>query len=508
MKTFKLRAIVALLFAYVFFSCVTIYASQCGTVLNNANNPLTDPTHDSSVEAEVTFTPVVANILTTSDGTVGALFIDEYGFEIPIPLWFKTYALINHPIQKLRKILWDDIDFTVKSKLLFKLNSDKQLSIFNRKTVVNLKVKKNIEVNIEKPITLFGKKLKPGLQKLDLDMLQPQVEIERTIGKLRNHRILLELHIRTGKKASTNSADTWKLMNLLGIVLPYQHVHIVGPKPKMTVQNIYSLTYYYSAVNLLVELVNIYFNYGHTASYKEINYLGAGRLYHEINNTLKTGHIDSLKKGYIGKNGESFYDQKKVWGLEHRLLTDLNNQKVNNNVLDIIQTSMLTQSYLPETYLGKNYINTIIKPQVKANKENYLRKNEKISRALSNSFVYNYNLENINRKKRIQLFDLLYTSFHNSGSNQHIELRMLFFNWATHPLFFNSKSKIKKIEAAQIVAIDTLIKYYQGVVYDKDSQTQKNYINDTMRAFIKSSGLLNNLLKSLGSSLSDLESTD
>ena len=257
MNSNKLRLYTASFIVYIFCSCLTAYAQTCSEALSLVSvvNPITEVTpldiermpYDSSVEAEIELTEGLAKILTTTDGTVGGLFVpnSKGNHGAMMPPWFTKYAKYKKLTLRPEKLKWSKLPYPIQKRLLLSPN--------NHILINNLRVKKELKLNFKEPTELFGNIYPVGTHNVNTDFFADYIYLESET----KNRALLELHLRTNLPAGINSNDAYKFFELIGLNLTHQHIHIVGPKPDFTNKLIsYKTLDSFFRANLLTELMH------------------------------------------------------------------------------------------------------------------------------------------------------------------------------------------------------------------------------------------------------------
>jgi len=502
MERAMLRLPLACLIVYILCSCPTTYAQTCAEVLKPSKATLTEVTSldiqrvafDSSVEAELEFTPALAKILTTSDGTLGGLDSKfSEANKASFPKWLVRYAKYAKFNISPWKLKWDKLPYRIQKKLILELRSKYRLGAIE----LALKVKKELTIDFKSPTELFGKSYPAGEHTVNTEFFSNLVQLENATPT----RALLELHARTNLPASINSRDTYKFFKLVGLNLTHQHIHIVGPKPKLDsiISKLEFMDFFYRA-NLLVELSHIYFGHGglRSGEVHPLNTRVAGLI---ASNLLDKTSLIRTKSAYVGLANEKKYDQSDVIGLEYRYLNEWQNSSRNSLIQDTIQNQLVNLQYSNNNSFLPffEYINLLVN-KLGNNWKNY-------------AFKTHYNNPYADDLINLILFNEKDSYLKHSS----LELRMLTFDWAFTPYYFSDPQMLASMQKAQTKAIGLIQKYfatrsYQDLNLDSNFTAEeykvfskdRDFISKVMRDFIEESYLLELVAGSFGLSIEEL----
>lgn len=472
----------------------------------------------AATELEMPINNAVLNILTTTDGTVGGLFKNT---NMPLPDFYLKWAQKNFPLENPKSISWDllDIDFNFKIALMkHAFSSLSANSFFRDRSIPNMTFKPYINLKFNEETYFLGSFYPPGEHSIAtheifnrLEFLEPHSYTEAS-GT--------EIHLRSANiSAGDLLVSSWILQKAIGDQERPMHEHIVAPIPKdsLTYKNLETsliITEYYRLFNLLAEFITVGQHEGiyvsKTADWK-INRTGFFRFKIKNNGWTNFGPIQHnylpillnyflsqmnfklgtyLKMGWVGFRGHDYYDQPGLFGFEWRSISEKDNPILDKKIADNVQFAMEKQRFNIDGQKMINWLNF---------KEYDLSDLSDINK-LGKSWWYNIPFTDIKEKMPpyikevlggpiISFLKISYLRFNASGNKA---VKMLLYDWASDPLFFDDPSAKSILISAQQKAL-------------RDYFNKGMHLKEVIKNFVWTSGLLEKVLRTFNLSKSDFD---
>ncbi len=324
---------------------------------------------DTAIELELFMSERLLSFLTTENQRVSGLLRGL----APPPWLASEYSALATRLGhgSVENLPWDMLSLGQKQKLLRYVAEKRKAgaSFFRHRLFDGLVVRPEVQIHLNKPATLFGASLAAGDHRVALGQLIQKIEFGG--AKAAEAVSLLELHLRVGGgqsasghevPAGTVSRNASELLELIGLVAPHQHAHIVSPLPAERLKSggeleAARMTDFVRRANLAVEMMAIV-EHGTRIVEKDVgnaiafDSFDAFRMHRTFDffrdvgqeGTPKLG--DSLKLGFVAVRGPDKYDGlAPLWGLEVRFIPKDVNREAMEHLLNALQASMNTGDF-------------------------------------------------------------------------------------------------------------------------------------------------------------------
>lgn len=486
-----------LMFSFLF--CVQLWAADtCRNVVEKLGG--------SAIEMEMDMSPEVLGLLTTTDGTVGGLFVKQ-----KLPEFFTQWMQKFEPNHNPSSYAWDKLGNGMKRDLLIEVTRRKKSGFFTDRQIPNTRVKDKITLEFDRKTTPFlGKWYPKGTHEIDVSGYFGKVEymgpdsVKDVSG--------VELHLRSAKlEAGDVLESAWILQDGAKIRRTHMHEHIVVPMPvkalaQKPVKTALAVTEYYRRANLLAEFIaileleGIYPNKRFSFRYLLINYFDSinpeyisGIFNYLSNEKSRAASLGStFKMGWVGFRGSDLYDQPNLFGFEFRA--------INNNSDTMLYRKMMTQieKGLRDQDYGFNPEIIATGFGVSTEKLSFFQRfnlNSKLKRSWYKKSYRQLFFELPDYLKvvvgnSIKKMALVWSLKKNARGNQAV--KMLLYDWSRDPLFYGSPDSVARLEKEQVIALQRH--------FEKGED-----LNIVLRDFIWNSGLLNKVIQTFRMEKADFD---
>lgn len=456
---------------------------------------LTQISSDAAIEAEMQATLPVWRLITTEDGTVGAL----NQFSYPERLLENSATLKRLSAEKFpgvtpAEIRWDSLAESERIQIAEDFAKKNLADFFVNRTIPGLRVRDTINVKFHKTTTFQGTTYPPGDHTLELSrFFLPKVEASGPNALTTLNGV--ELHVRgIERTAGALYTDLRTLLESLGIKNHSQHAHLVGRLNKKRLK--LDSTWYPGLMgdfsrraNLAAEMTSIIHDYiGIKAvTIDGAEYFGSMRRYEledvtqyfiDLSRGIERATGDDFKIFWVGIRGEDKYDQPGLWGLEFRSLLATSQPRVYAPLLDALQYSIQTENFGVSEERFRKWLDAMPKSWSQPKKVGAL--------------WYNTDWDTLYKSAPSALKPKIpewkkWVSANTSYLDDHTEVRMLLFDWSRDTVLFDRPDLQKQILDFQLRAISQVLAGEQA----------QNVVAD----FLVRSGLYDAIMQSLGMSL-------
>jgi hypothetical protein len=438
----------------------------------------------------------VLALLTTSDGTAGGLLTKGER----LPEWFARVAERRFPeVKNPKKVEWDKLTSWVKRKLLKDLLGEREQDFDEDRVIHGLRLRKKATLTFREPTLFMGKVYGPGTHKVRLSgLFLPYVEARGP--KAAKDASGIEIHARNAMGAGNLSRDARTFQKGAGIPVTHQHGHVVASKSVGAIPSDPELEAvvkgdYARRANLASEMISIVQG-GKRIWTKEANrrdVFGSFRsleieeitsTFEEVARGKKPKVGDEFKIGAVGIHFQDKYDAPGLWGMQVRRISRNADPEMASGFLDAIQYGMTKGEYgLSSAQIEKWWDRSVPGPK-------------KVAAAW-----YNQGLPTLfdklpgNLKALMDAREALKArQLFFSLVRDHLELKMLLFDWRQDPVVFLDPALATQVAAHQEKAVIRLI--------DLDASlseiASRDAVNAIMRDFLVDSGLYEAQLGSVG----------
>jgi len=469
---------------------------------------------DTAIEIELQMTPNVMDILTTTDGTLKPILGDVIPDEVLA--WAKKKR-ISKDILPVTK--WEILPYDLKRKLLSTPESDDfgGDNWANLKKVIGLKTKNKVLVNFKEETTLFGKKYGVGKKEINLKSIFGTVEHMSIKSRARFGGV--ELHVRSPLEPGTVSEDTWKLLDLLKIEKPNEHLHTLGRLPIKLLKKDPELEAarvvdYWTRLNLYYEMKTLREGKGlkiRTLSTKSgfdqilFRPLGNSQVKDAMDALIKspkTGSFligDDAKFAYVGLRGWPTYDEKSILAFEFRKVKPKGDSKLNSRVFSGAKKALNSWDFGKDPLKLKewlelkkaegltaavamqgSYYDTILDLRTCSKQVRDYMDEIRAKQIANGETSHGLPLKPFNWEKEVQYTE---DNIHLLRSDN-LELDMLRFDWGRMPYLAGNSKLLEKIGKAQVIALKKIM-----------LKTESN--NQIMNDFLDESGLFDEIQNSI-----------
>lgn len=414
---------------------------------------------DSAVEFEMALTDEALALLTTTDGSVGALL--KRGETVPA--WFTALAKSKFAkVKRARAVRWDELSASEQHRLLGEISKARNQDFYEDRRIHGLRVRDSVRVTFDKPTRFLGQDYPAGTHVVDTGgLLMPKVEYMNATSVKSVAGI--ELHARNSSGAARLSHDARTLQEGAGIPMLNQHVHIVasnevGRIPGDAVLEATVKADFVRRANLVTEMIGVV-EEGISvrpvlgakgdllySSLNDMDLQGVTQYFEDVAGGMKPTIQDRFKMGAVGMHGADKYDQPGLWGLQVRAIDYDTPPALAQNLLESLEHAMRSGDYgLPHAQL-KRWLKRASPASDQVALAWYNRSIGKVYVSMPSDIR---SLFKGNRKYQ-QILDAL--------CEQNEEVKMLAFDWSRDPVVFGNSALEEKILEQQMRAIKSLLK--------------------------------------------------
>lgn len=184
---------------------------------------------ESAVEIELSFTPEVAQLFTTTDGTIGPVLSKPDGSRLPAPDWLPHWIEANAPQYTARvyTLPWEVLDSRLQRALIAYTAKKNHQNFWITRRIRGLKIKPILTFFTPSATQLFGQTFQSGetASFVTQGSFLPYIEF-RSPEDLHTSAQGVEVHIRSAMPAGELLRKASELLSLIGLGPKKVHIHL------------------------------------------------------------------------------------------------------------------------------------------------------------------------------------------------------------------------------------------------------------------------------------------
>jgi hypothetical protein len=424
-----------------------------------------DRVQDLAREIELAITPGILSLLTTHDGTIGAAMPADMPAPPALLKWAKREGV---PVEEIRAAPWDKLRYETKLAVLSEAPKFLTHSFSQSRKAYGLRIREKADVPVAMARAL-GVTVPPGAVVWQIEpheIFTDQVEYMNVFRTGKE----LELHMRSRDlRPSELDARANALLEAAGSVGFSQHTHFparlrgASHDSELIAARRAEYGYRVSLAGELIELVE--------GKRSIVDRSGEGGTYHrpmergDVMSGFK--HLLAAHQGSailaLGKGADGFarirgidtYDgPEPLWGIEYRGRPNVA-PELTARLLDAIQFSVETSSFGISESRFRKWLPEGMSPEYRLEPLSYQQDWTTLLKKMPS--IGRNELYQIRDRTRLEPADFVrkYQHSEDTGKTSKLstELKLLFHDWSSHPLFHRDENAIEVLQKAQARAL-------------------------------------------------------